>query len=56
MPLPAGRIVHVRGRGEFMVRDSGGDGPPVLLLHGWMFSAGLDWFRAYGPLEQAGYR
>ena len=54
--LPPGRVVHVPGRGEFFLRDSGGDGVPVLLLHGWMFSADLNWFRAYGALERAGYR
>jgi pimeloyl-ACP methyl ester carboxylesterase len=54
--LPPGRIVHVPGRGEFFLRDSGGDGTPVLLLHGWMFSADLNWWRAYKPLQQAGYR
>jgi 3-oxoadipate enol-lactonase len=46
----------VPGRGELFVRDSGGDGPAVLLLHGWMFSADLNWWRAYAPLEAAGYR
>jgi 3-oxoadipate enol-lactonase len=54
--LPPGRIVHVPGRGELFLRDSGGDGPPVLLLHGWMFSADLNWWRCYEPLERAGYR
>jgi 3-oxoadipate enol-lactonase len=38
------------------LRDSGGDGPAVLLLHGWMFSADLNWYQTYGPLEEAGYR
>jgi 3-oxoadipate enol-lactonase len=38
------------------LRDSGGDGPPVLLLHGWMFSADLNWYRTYAPLAEAGYR
>jgi 3-oxoadipate enol-lactonase len=38
------------------VRDTGGDGPPVLLLHGWMFSADLNWYCTYAPLEEAGYR
>ena len=33
-PLPPGRTVLVPGRGEFFVRDSGGDGTPVLLVHG----------------------
>src|SRR5688572_14410988 len=54
--LPAGRLVQVPGRGEFFLRDSGGDGPPVLLLHGWMFNADLNWMFSYEPLRQAGYR
>jgi 3-oxoadipate enol-lactonase len=54
--LPPGRIVHVPGRGEFFVRDSGGQGPPILLLHGWMFQSDLNWFRIYAPLIDAGYR
>jgi 3-oxoadipate enol-lactonase len=54
--LPPGRIVHLPDRGEFFVRDSGGDGPAVLLLHGWMFQSDLNWWRCYGPLADAGYR
>lgn len=54
--MPPGRIVHVPGRGEHLLRDSGGDGPPVLLLHGWMVSGDLNWFRTYEPLLRAGYR
>lgn len=54
--LPEGRIVHVPGRGEMFVRDTGGAGPPVLLLHGWMVSADLNWYRTYGPLAEAGFR
>ncbi len=53
---PPGRIVHVPGRGEFFLRDSGGDGPAVLLLHGWMVSADLNWLLAYPVLAAAGYR
>jgi pimeloyl-ACP methyl ester carboxylesterase len=56
VPLPSGCVVHVPGRGEMFLRDSGGDGPPVLLLHGWMFSADLNWYRTYAPLAEAGYR
>jgi 3-oxoadipate enol-lactonase len=48
--------VRVPGRGEFFVRDTGGDGPPVMLLHGWMASADLNWWVAYADLVQAGYR
>jgi pimeloyl-ACP methyl ester carboxylesterase len=56
VPLPRGCVIHVPGRGELFVRDTGGDGPPVLLLHGWMFSADLNWHAAYAPLQEAGYR
>jgi 3-oxoadipate enol-lactonase len=42
--------------GELFIRDTGGDGPPVLLLHGWMFPSDLNWFRTYKPLADAGYR
>jgi pimeloyl-ACP methyl ester carboxylesterase len=53
---PPGRIVHVPGRGEFFLRDSGGDGPALLLLHGWMVSADLNWITLYDALRDAGYR
>ena len=54
--MPPGSIVLVPGRGEFFVRDSGGSGPPVLLLHGWTFSADTNWSPVYGALQDAGYR
>jgi pimeloyl-ACP methyl ester carboxylesterase len=54
--MPPGRTVVVPGRGEFFLRDSGGDGPPVLLVHGWMFPSDLNWAQTYGPLVRAGYR
>jgi 3-oxoadipate enol-lactonase len=53
--LPA-RTLNVPGRGEVFLRDSGGDGPAVMLLHGWMASADLNWHGSYGPLVEAGYR
>jgi pimeloyl-ACP methyl ester carboxylesterase len=53
--LPA-RTLIVSGRGEMFLRDSGGDGPPVMLLHGWVVSADLNWHAAYHPLVEAGYR
>ncbi len=56
VPLPPGRIVHVPGRGEFFLRDSGGEGPAVLLLHGWMFPSDLNWFPVYDALAAEGYR
>lgn len=46
----------VPGRGEFFVRDSGGSGQPVLLIHGWMFPSDLNWLHTYRPLQRAGYR
>ena len=54
--LPPARIMRVPGRGEFFLRDSGGSGLAVLLLHGWTVSADLNWFRTYRPLIDAGYR
>ena len=56
LPLPPGRTVLVPDRGEFLLRDSGGPGTPVLLVHGWMFPSDLNWLQAYGPLQAAGYR
>jgi 3-oxoadipate enol-lactonase len=49
-------VLHVPGRGEFFVRDTGGDGTPVLLLHGWTATADLNWFGQYAALHEAGYR
>lgn len=43
-------------RGEFFIRDSGGGGATVMLLHGWMASADLNWIGAYPALVGAGYR
>jgi len=54
-PLPPGSTVMVPGRGELFVRNV--DGPegsvPVLLLHGWMWTADLNWWAVYGPLGEA---
>lgn len=54
--LPPALTVTVPGRGEMFLRDTGGDGPVVILLHGWIASADLNWHGAYGDLVQAGYR
>jgi 3-oxoadipate enol-lactonase len=57
--MPPARTVTVPGRGEFFIRDIAGDGgdrPPVLLLHGWVVSADLNWHTAYGALAEAGHR
>lgn len=56
--MPPARTVLVPGRGEFFIRDTGGapGAPVVLLLHGWMVSADLNWCGAYAALSEAGYR
>ena len=59
--LPPARTVHVKGRGEFFIRDSGlldpqAERPAVMLLHGWMATADLNWVGAYPDLIDAGYR
>jgi 3-oxoadipate enol-lactonase len=54
--LPPARTVIVPDRGELFLRDTGGDGPPVMLLHGWLATADLNWWSAYGALIDAGYR
>jgi pimeloyl-ACP methyl ester carboxylesterase len=48
--------VNVAGRGEFFVRDSGGSGAVVLLLHGWMVTADVNWIHVYRAVIDAGYR
>lgn len=56
---PPGRVVLVPDRGEMFVRDSGPESAvrgTVLLLHGWMFGADLNWLTCYVPLQEAGYR
>jgi len=56
LPLPPARMVMVPSRGEFFLRDTGGSGPPVLLVHGWMFASDLNWLQTFRPLARAGYR
>lgn len=53
---PPARTLAVEGVGELFLRDSGGSGPPVMLLHGWTASADLNWFACYRDLQDAGYR
>jgi pimeloyl-ACP methyl ester carboxylesterase len=54
--MPPARTLLVPGRGELFLRDTGGDGSVVMLLHGWMASADLNWCGAYRALVDAGYR
>ena len=54
--LPPGRVVHVPGHGELFVREAGDAGQPtLLLLHGWMYPADLNWWTCYGPLAGVGH-
>jgi 3-oxoadipate enol-lactonase len=54
--MPPARTLIVPGRGELFLRDTGGSGHTVMLLHGWMADADLNWCGAYGDLAAAGYR
>jgi pimeloyl-ACP methyl ester carboxylesterase len=54
--LPPARTLVAPGRGELFLRDTGGEGPVVMLLHGWIASADLNWRTVYGDLVDAGYR
>jgi 3-oxoadipate enol-lactonase len=54
--LPPARTLVAPGRGELFLRDTGGDGPVVMLLHGWMASADLNWWCSYNALAGADYR
>lgn len=53
---PPARTVIAPGRGELFLRDTGGDGPVVMLLHGWMASADMNWHGSFPDLAGAGYR
>jgi 3-oxoadipate enol-lactonase len=54
--FPPARTVSAPGRGELFLRDTGGDGPVVMLLHGWIASGDLNWWAAYQDLQAAGHR
>ncbi len=51
-PLPMGRRVELPGRGITFFREVPGPpgAPTVLLLHGWIASAGLNWFTVFEEL------
>ncbi len=51
--LPPARILALPGRGEMFFRDQPGPdsaAPTVVLLHGWVVSADVNWFPCYRPL------
>ena len=57
--MPPARTIVAPDRGELFLRDSGPahpDGPVVMLLHGWVATADLNWCGAYVALAAAGYR
>ena len=52
-PPPSGRRTTLPGRGRMFVRSQRGpsDRPLVVLLHGWIASGGLNWFRVFDALR-----
>lgn len=52
LPIPAGHRVLLPDRGTTFVRELNepDHGPHVLLVHGWIASAGLNWLTAFEPL------
>jgi 3-oxoadipate enol-lactonase len=52
--LPPGERLSLPGRGTTFVRSLPGPpgAPTVLLLHGWIASAGLNWLTAFAPLGE----
>src|SRR3954452_5264069 len=52
--VPLGRRVELADRGTTFIREVQGpkDAPTLLLLHGYVASAGLNWFRAFDALGE----
>ncbi len=50
--MPPARHVRLAGRQELLVRDSGGDAPTLVLLHGWMATADLNFGFQYRALAR----
>ena len=52
IPLPPGRRVELPKRGPMFVRELPGPpgAPTIVLLHGWMATADLNWLPSYAPL------
>lgn len=52
-PPPLGDRVRLPGRGRIFFRETGPrNAPPLVLLHGWVASGGLNWFQAFEPLKR----
>jgi 3-oxoadipate enol-lactonase len=54
--FPPARTIVLPDRGEFFLRDSGGDAPVVFMLHGWVGSGDLNFGGLYEDVLAAGYR
>jgi 3-oxoadipate enol-lactonase len=53
-PIPPGRPIALPRRGTTFVREVKGPpgAPTLLLLHGWIASGALNWFRVFQPLSR----
>ncbi|HUH08500.1 MAG TPA: alpha/beta fold hydrolase, partial [Egibacteraceae bacterium] len=55
--LPPARTLAVPGRGEMFFRDApgrSGEDVTILLLHGWIYPADVNWFTCYEALADIG--
>lgn len=54
LPVPLGRRVELPGRGTTFIREVAGPpgAPTLLLLHGWLATGGLNWFRSFSALSR----
>ena len=52
--VPLGRRIRLAGRGTTFVREIAGppEAPTLVLLHGFMASGGLNWFRTFDALSR----
>lgn len=52
--LPLGRRIELPHRGTTFVREVAGPpgAPTLLLVHGWVASAGMNWFQVFEPLSR----
>jgi 3-oxoadipate enol-lactonase len=51
LPIPLGRRIELPGRGTTFIREVPGPpgAPTIVLLHGWIASAGTNWYRVFEP-------
>ena len=53
--VPAPHVLEIDGA-QISVRDGGGPGQPLLLIHGWSADGLLNWGSTYAPLYRDGWR